>query len=70
MLQEDHFLYDAIMAKKTSSEEDIKQIVEVLRYLIAKDEGLRIELAETQRKAKAAVLALAQKYKVPPIQPP
>jgi hypothetical protein len=48
--------------------ESMQQIVELLRYLVLKDGGLRLG-TEGHRKAQETVDALVVKYKVPPLRP-
>jgi hypothetical protein len=49
--------------------ESIPQIVEVLRYLILRDKGMR-RGTEAQRKAQATVDALVKQYEIPPLIQP
>jgi hypothetical protein len=46
----------------------MQQIVELPRYLVLKDGGLRLG-TEGHRKAQETVDALVVKYKVPPLRP-
>jgi hypothetical protein len=60
------------MTQESNSEESLKsmqEIVEVLRYLVLRDGGLRLG-TEGLRKAQETVSALVEKYKVPPLRPP
>jgi len=59
------------MGNESSSEdsESIRQIVEVVQYLMVRDQGMRLGTV-AHRKAQDTVKALLEKYKLPPIQPP
>ena len=57
------------MAENPTPEENFKnlqEIVEVLRYLILRDQGKLRRYTEAQRQAIATVDALVKQYKLPP----
>jgi hypothetical protein len=57
-------------APSEDNSESIQQIVEVLRYLILRDQGKLRRFTEAQRKAIATVDALVEKYRMPSLDPP